>query len=102
MRIGRFGFGWEIAHAAVSRRPPFSLDRIEARTEGYTYAASVCYLSLVQGPFSVAPCQSLGLALRFATVSSLVQRCGCPGVRRAQLRSLIPQVAPLTPPPLRA
>jgi hypothetical protein len=30
-------FGWEIAHAAVSRRPPISLDTIVARAEGYTY-----------------------------------------------------------------
>ena len=35
----------------------------------YTYAAKVWELSLVQGPFSVAPCQTL--ALRFATVASL-------------------------------
>jgi hypothetical protein len=33
--------GWEIAHAAVSRRLPVSLDRVVARTEGYTHAASV-------------------------------------------------------------
>jgi hypothetical protein len=32
------GFGWEVAHAAVSRRPPVSL---------YTYAASVWDLSIV-------------------------------------------------------
>jgi hypothetical protein len=32
-------FGWETAHAAVSRRPPIPLDTIVARTEGYTYAA---------------------------------------------------------------
>jgi hypothetical protein len=37
------------------------------RTEGYTYG--VWDLSLVQGPFSVAPCQTL--ALRFATFASL-------------------------------
>jgi hypothetical protein len=30
-----------------------------ARTEGYTYAAKVWALCLVQGPFSVAPCQTL-------------------------------------------
>jgi hypothetical protein len=34
-------FEWEIAHAAVSRRPPISLDNIEARTRIYTYAANV-------------------------------------------------------------
>ena len=32
-------FGWGIAHEAVSRRPPISLDTIVARTEGYTYDA---------------------------------------------------------------
>jgi hypothetical protein len=52
------GFGWEIAHAAVSRRPPISLYTIVARTRMYTYAASVWDLSIVQGPFSVAPCQT--------------------------------------------
>jgi hypothetical protein len=47
---------WEIAHeAAVSRHPPISLDTIVARTRGYTYDATVWDLSLVQGPFSVAP-----------------------------------------------
>ena len=34
----RIVFGWEVAHAAVSRRPPVSL---------YTYAASVWDLSIV-------------------------------------------------------
>jgi hypothetical protein len=40
---------------AVSRRPPIPLDTIVARTYMYTYAANVWDLSLVQGPFSVAP-----------------------------------------------
>jgi hypothetical protein len=53
-RDGR-DFGWEIAHAAVSRRPPISLSSIVARTHMYTYAAKVWDLFLVQGPFSVAP-----------------------------------------------
>jgi hypothetical protein len=38
---------------------------IVARTEDYAYDASVCDLSIVQVPFSVAPCQTL--TLRFAT-----------------------------------
>jgi hypothetical protein len=42
------GFGWEIAHEAVSRRPPISLDTIVARTHMYTYAAQVWDLSIVQ------------------------------------------------------
>jgi hypothetical protein len=50
------GFRWEIAHEAVSRRPPIPLDTVVARTEGYTHAANVWALSLVPGPFSVAPC----------------------------------------------
>jgi hypothetical protein len=62
-------FGWEIAHAAVSRRPPISLYTIVARTEGYTCTAEVWDLSIVQGAFSVAPCQTL--ALRIATFASL-------------------------------
>jgi hypothetical protein len=57
------------AHAAVSRRPPISLCTIVARTHMYTYAAKVWDVSIVQGPFSVAPCQTL--TLRFATFASL-------------------------------
>jgi hypothetical protein len=34
-------FGWENAHAAVTRRPPISLDTIVPRTEVFTYAAKV-------------------------------------------------------------
>jgi hypothetical protein len=48
----------EIARAAVSRRPPISFYTIVARTHMYTYDAKVWALSLVQGPFSVAPCQA--------------------------------------------
>ena len=53
-------FGWEIAHAAVSRRPPISLSRIAALTESYTHDAGVWDLLIVQEPVSVsvAPCQS--------------------------------------------
>jgi hypothetical protein len=50
-----WGFGWEIAHAAVSRRPPIPLDTIVARTHAYTYAAKVWDLSIVQGAFPLAP-----------------------------------------------
>jgi hypothetical protein len=59
------GFGWGIAHAAVSRRPPISLYTSVARTRMYTYAPSVWDSSIVQ-PFSVvAPCQTP--FVRFAT-----------------------------------
>jgi hypothetical protein len=52
------GFGWEIAHTTVSpRRPPIKLYAIVARTHMYTCAANVWELSIVQGPFSVAPCE---------------------------------------------
>jgi hypothetical protein len=36
--------------------PPISLHTIVARTRTYTYAAKVWDPSIVQGPFSVAPC----------------------------------------------
>jgi hypothetical protein len=43
----------EIAHGAVTRRPPISLDTIVARTKSYAYEGGVWDLSIVQGPFSV-------------------------------------------------
>jgi hypothetical protein len=52
------------AHAAVSRRPPIALSTIVARTEGCTYAVKVWAVSLVQGPFSVAPCQTPIVTIR--------------------------------------
>ena len=39
-------------------------------TEGYTYAAKGLDLSIVQGPFSVAPCQNLNVTIR-----SFFHRC---------------------------
>ena len=65
LRIGLVGFRVEI----ISRRPPIPLTRIVAHTEGYTHAAKVWDLSIVQGPFSVAPCQTL--IVRFVTFASL-------------------------------
>jgi hypothetical protein len=59
-RDGR-GFGWEVAYAAVSRRPPIPVYTIVARTHMNTYAAEVWDSSIVQGPFSVAPRQTLAL-----------------------------------------
>jgi hypothetical protein len=49
----------------------FPSNTIVARTEGYTYDAKVWDLSLVQGPFSVAPCQTLIVTIRnlFTAVS---------------------------------
>jgi hypothetical protein len=77
-RNGR-GFGWDIAHAAVSRRTSISFSRIVARTDGYTYAAKVWDSSIVQGPFSVAPRQTL--PLRFATIFIVVRLKVRGGVR---------------------
>jgi hypothetical protein len=65
-RNGR-GFGWEIAHAAVTRRPPVSLDTMVPRTGGYTYDVGVWDWSIVHGPFSVAPCQTLA----FVTIRNI-------------------------------
>jgi hypothetical protein len=58
------GFRWEIAPEAVSRRPPISLSITVACTEGFTFTAEVWALSIVQGAFSVAPCQTLGVTIR--------------------------------------
>jgi hypothetical protein len=69
----------EIAHAAVSRRPPISFYSIAARTEGYTYGVGVWDLSDIQAPFSVAPCQTL--ASRLATVASVCGRDATPRER---------------------
>jgi ABC-type sulfate/molybdate transport systems ATPase subunit len=41
------------------------------RTEGYPYDVGAWDLSIIQGPFSVAPCQTL--ASRFATIAPLLQ-----------------------------
>ena len=46
--------GREIAHEAVSRRPPISLYTVVARTHMFTYDARVWDLSIIRGPFSVA------------------------------------------------
>jgi hypothetical protein len=63
------GFGWGIAHGAVRRRPPSYLDTIVLRTGGYTYGVGGWDSSIVQGPFSAAPCHAF--KLRFATFASL-------------------------------
>ena len=62
-------FGWEIAHAAVSRRPPIPLHTIVARAEGYTYAPRVWDLSIVQGPFYVAPCTNPSVTIRMFSIA---------------------------------
>ena len=71
----RRDFGWEVAHEAVSRRPPISLDVIVARTLMYTRDAKVWDLSIVQGLLSVAPCRTVAIR----NCSSLcTTRCRCP------------------------
>ena len=50
--------------------PAEFLSRIVARVEGYTYDAIMWDVSIVQAPFSVAPCQTL--MFRFAT---FLHRC---------------------------
>ena len=62
-------FRWEVAPAAVSQRPPISLSGIVARIQGCTCGATVWALSLVQGPFPVAPCQTQ------QSDSQLLHRC---------------------------
>jgi hypothetical protein len=71
LRIVTIGIsgGRSIAHAADTRFPPISLYAMVPRTVGYAYDVGVWDLSIVEGPFSVAPCQTL--EPRFATFSSL-------------------------------
>jgi hypothetical protein len=54
-RDGR-DFGWEVAHGAVTRRPPISLDTMVPRIKGYAYDVGVWDSFIVQGPVSVSPC----------------------------------------------
>jgi hypothetical protein len=69
----RTGFGGNCSRGH-SQRPPISLDTIVARTHMYTHATNVWDSSIVQGPFSVAPCPAL--TLRCATLASLYARAG--------------------------
>jgi hypothetical protein len=48
-------FGWEMAHAAVSRRPPISLYTVVPRAESYTYGVGVWDFPIIIVTFSVAP-----------------------------------------------
>jgi hypothetical protein len=51
--------GWEIAHAAVTPRPPISLNTMVSGTGSYAYDVGVWELSIIQGAFSVAPRQTV-------------------------------------------
>jgi hypothetical protein len=62
LRIVTYGF--QVGDRSLDA--PISLYTVVARTQGYTYAAQVWDLSIVQGPFSVAPYQTL--IVRFALV----------------------------------
>jgi hypothetical protein len=69
LRIVTLGIsGGRGAHEAVTRRPPIPLYTMVPRTGGYAFGVGVWDLSIIQGPFSVAPCQIL--ALRFAFFAS--------------------------------
>ena len=71
LRIVTLGIsgGRSLTGPLITRRPPISLYAMVPRTEGYAYDVGVWGLSIVQGPFSVAPCPTL--TLRCATSSSL-------------------------------
>jgi hypothetical protein len=60
--------GWEISSRRRSATPAHPSYTTVPRTEGCTYAAKGA-LSFIQGPFSVAPCQTR--TVRFATFTSL-------------------------------
>jgi hypothetical protein len=65
---------------AVTRRPPVSLHTMVPRTAGYAYDVGVWGSSIVQGPFSVAPCQTLSVTIRnfFIVVRSSARGRGRP------------------------
>ena len=56
--------GGEVAHGAVTRRPPISLCTMVPRAGGYAHDVGGWDLSVVQGPFSVAPCRTLRATIR--------------------------------------
>jgi hypothetical protein len=82
-------FGREIAHAAVTRRPPIPLDTIVPRTAGSAYDVGVWNLPIVQGAMlcrAVPNPNSFGRDL-FASLCHLRQRRrGSARVRRRPLR----------------
>ena len=82
-------FGWEIAHEAVSRRPPMSLSRIVARNHMYTYAGNVWDSSTVQGPSPVAPCQTLIVTIRSFCVAGAHQVVAEVARERAQPQRVV-------------
>jgi hypothetical protein len=79
VRVGTLGvLGGSCAHGAVTRRPPISLYKMVPRTGDYTYDVRAWDSSILQGPFSIAPCRTL--IFRFATSTSL-HRPRCAGGR---------------------
>jgi hypothetical protein len=95
------GFGWAIAHAAVSRRPPIPLYTIVARTHTYTYAANVWDSSLVQGPFSVAPSQTLVPIRNFCIAARHIMRAAATHEQLAPHAGVPGEVLALTEPMVR-
>jgi hypothetical protein len=57
-RILTVGISGDELTRPFSRRPPIPFNPTVARTHMYTYAAKVWDMSIVQGPVSVAPCQT--------------------------------------------
>jgi hypothetical protein len=80
----------EIAHAAVSRRPPIPLDTsVAPYSHVHVRRERLGFVHRSRDPFSVAPCRTL--AFRFAnfhvrlsvTLQVLTSQCGCVGSRAA-------------------
>jgi hypothetical protein len=100
-----------LAHEAVSRRPPISLDTIVARTHMYTYDAIVWALSIVQGHFlspvpnpnvTIRKCSSAVGPERLLTTLGSTVGCVWGDCRPAAVRQNVGASAPTTcPPPLR-
>jgi hypothetical protein len=73
LRIVTLGIsgGRSLTGPLITRRPPISLYAMVPRTEGYAYDVGVWDLSIVQGPFSVAPCQTLESRFAFFCILHL-------------------------------
>jgi hypothetical protein len=105
--------GGESAHAAVSRRPPVSLDTVVARTHMYTYGADVWDSSIVHGPIFRRPFPNSDGPEVEHCAHFLILYCPFPNLRvtirhfpprcteaRRGRRGLAPTAPPQRPPPL--
>jgi hypothetical protein len=86
-------FGREVAHAAVTRRPPIPRYTMVPRTGGYAHDVGVWALSIVQGPFSVAPYPTVTIWQLFHLPVLNCVVSVCPPLRAPRRAATIPASA---------